>query len=81
MKQVTIRRVSDRGVAKAREIAKERGVPLNTVYAEALEAGLGLKGKPPANGLQVFAADSNFGPGWQDYLTRDLNRIDPEIWR
>jgi hypothetical protein len=80
MKQVTIRKVSDRGVLKAKQLAKERESSLNEVLVEALETGLGVRGQQALNGLEVFAADSDFGPEWEQYLTHDLNRIDEEIW-
>lgn len=81
MNQITIRKVSDRGVERAREMARERGVPLNDIYVEAIEEGLGVRGRKPANGLEVFSGDSDFGSEWENYLNRDLNRIDEEIWR
>lgn len=66
---------------RAREMARERGVPLNDIYVEAIEAGLEIRRQKPSNGLEVFAGDSNFGPEWEDYLNKDLNRIDGEIWQ
>ncbi len=78
MKQITIRKVSERGLALARRMAKEQDVPLNEVLRNAVEKGLGLA---RSNGLEVYAGDSDFGPEWEHYLEKDLNRIDPEIWR
>ena len=78
MKQITIRKVSERGLALARRMAKEQDVPLNEVLRNAVEKGLGLA---RSNGLEVYAGDSDFGPEWERYLEKDLNRIDPEIWR
>ena len=78
MKQVTIRKVSDRGLALARRIAKEQDLSLNEVLRNAVEKGLGV---PKGNGLESYAGDSNFGEGWESYLEKDLKRIDGEIWR
>ena len=78
MKQITIRKVSERGLALARRMAKEQDVPLNEVLRNAVEKGLGLA---RSNGLEVYAGDSDFGPEWEQYLEKDLNRIDPEMWR
>lgn len=81
MNQITIRKVSDRGVDRARKMARERGVSLNEIYVEAIETGLGIRGRKPSNGLEVFSQDSDFGKDWEHYLNRDLNRIDEEIWQ
>jgi hypothetical protein len=81
MKQITVRNVSTRGLKRARELALERSVSLNDVYLDALEKGLGLAEEKPTNGLERFAGDSDFGPKWQQYLEKDLNQIDEEIWR
>ena len=78
IKQVTIRKVSDRGLALARRIAKEQDLSLNEVLRNAVEKGLGV---PKGNGLESYAGDSNFGEGWESYLEKDLKRIDGEIWR
>ena len=78
MKQVTIRKVSDRGLALARRIAKEQDLSLNEVLRNAVEKGLGV---PKGNGLESYAGDSNFGEGWESYLEKDLKRIDVEMWR
>lgn len=78
MKQVTIRKVSDQGLATARRMAKEQDVPLNEILRNAVERGLGV---PRSNGLEVYAGDSEFGPDWEHYLEKDLNRIDREMWK
>lgn len=81
MKQITIRKVSDSGVDRARGLAKEKGVPLNDVFVQALESGLGLTGKAVTNGLEIFSGDSEFGTEWDRYLAEDLQKIDPEVWK
>ena len=78
MKQITIRKVSDRGLALARRMAKEQDLPLNEVLRDAVEKGLGVV---RSNGLERYAGDSTFGPEWDRYLEKDLNRIDQEMWR
>lgn len=78
MKQITIRKVSDRGLALARRLAKEQDLSLNEVLRNAVEKGLGV---PRGNGLESYAGDSDFGEGWENYLEKDLKRIDGEIWR
>ena len=78
MKQVTIRKVSDRSLDVARRLAREQDVPLNEVLRNAVEKGLGVA---RSNGLEIYAADSHFGPEWDQYMENDLNRIDQEMWR
>jgi len=78
MKQVTMRKVSDRGLALARRLAKEQDLSLNEVLRNAVEKGLGV---PRGNGLEIYAGDSSFGEGWESYLEKDLKRIDGEMWR
>lgn len=78
MKQITIRKVSLRGVEQARRLAKEQGIPLNDVLRDAVEKGLGMV---RSNGLEIYSGDSDFGPDWDQYLKNDLNKIDEEMWR
>lgn len=80
MAQLTIRRVDERCVAKAKAEAKRRGVSMNEVLRESLQRGLGVDAEKPPNGLEKFAGDSDFGPDWDGYL-EELNRIDPEDWK
>ncbi|MCC5790019.1 MAG: hypothetical protein JJT75_10305 [Opitutales bacterium] len=80
MKQLTIRRVDERCVAKAKAEAKRRGVSMNEILRESLRRGLELDAEKPRNGLEKFAGDSDFGPEWDEYL-EELNRIDPEDWK
>jgi len=81
MKQITIRKVPDSGVERARGLAKEKGIPLNDVFVQALESGLGLTGKALTNGLEIFSGDSKFGTEWDRYLDDDLQKIDPDVWK
>ena len=80
MNQITVRNLSDRSLAHARELARERGISLNRVLLDALDAGLGLGPEARTNGLEKFAGDSDFGPGWDAYL-EELKRVDPADWR
>jgi hypothetical protein len=80
MKQITVRKVRDGCVAEARRRAKERGVAMNRVLVEALEKGLGMDGERQTNGLEEFAGDSEFGPGWDAYL-EELRLVNPDDWK
>ena len=79
MKQITIRTVKEAAISKAKQRARERGVAMNTVLVEALEAGLGINPEPSTNGLEKFAGDSDFGPEWNSKM-RDLEKLNPEDW-
>ncbi|MEQ1841049.1 MAG: hypothetical protein ABL994_11610 [Verrucomicrobiales bacterium] len=81
MTQVTIRRVEEAWVKKAKEEAARRNISMNQVLVEALARGLGAEGEPlRKNNLDRFAGDSDFGPGWDEFLEKDLKQIDPELW-
>jgi hypothetical protein len=79
MKQVTIRKVKESSISKAKERAREHGVAMNTVLVEALEKGLG-EDSPATNGLEQFAGDSDFGPDW-DSRMEELGKVNPEDWK
>ena len=82
MKQITVRKVNERAIERARELAKHRGVSLNRIYRDAIEKGLGVTETPQRyNDLGKFAGDSDFGPEWDKFLDRDLNRIDEDEWK
>ena len=53
---------------------------MNTVWVEALEKGLEMDGEKRSNGLECFAGDSDFGPGW-DACLEELNQVNPEDWK
>ena len=80
MKQITVRRVQERCIEEAKWLSLQRGVAMNTVLVEALEKGLGLDGEKRPNGLERFAGDSDFGPGWDAHL-EELRRVNPEDWK
>lgn len=82
MKQVTIRRVDKACLDKAKAEAQRRGVSMNEVLRESLRRGLGIAGEPPRKtNLDKYAGDSDFGPNWDDFLDKDLQQIDEELWR
>jgi len=82
MTQVTIRRVEESWVAKAKAEAAERGVSMNQVLVDALRRGLGVEPKKKTNGLERFAGDSRhlYDSDWDAYL-EELNEVNPEDWK
>lgn len=82
MTQLTVRRVDESWVAKAKAVAAERGVSMNTVLLDALAKGLGVNDSPRKNGLEKFAADSpeDFGEDWEETM-EIFNTVDPELWK
>jgi hypothetical protein len=82
MTQVTVRKVEEAWVAKAKKIAEHKGVSMNTVLVEALAKGLGVEGNLRRNGLEKFAADSpdDFGRDWDETM-EVFQTIDPELWK
>ena len=82
MTQVTIRRVDEAWVKKAKEEAKAKGVSMNTVLVDALARGLGVDGKPKTNGLEKFAGTcpEGFGPEFEEAM-KVFEQIDPELWK
>lgn len=81
MVQVTIRRLEEDWVRKAKAEAIRRKVSLNQILVEALRRGLGVDSEPVRKtNLDRYAGDSDFGPEWDEFLERDLKRIDPELW-
>lgn len=81
MTQVTVRKVPDSWVAKAKADAVEKGVSMNQVLVEAIGRGLGVGGEKATNGLERFAGDSTdlFDEGF-DKAMEDCSRIDPRDW-
>jgi hypothetical protein len=81
MTQVTIRRVDEAWVEKARQEAARLKVSMNQVLVDALRKGLGADVEPvrKAN-LDRYAGDSDFGPGWDEFLGKDLQQVDDELW-
>jgi hypothetical protein len=81
MTQVTIRKVEEAWVEKARAEAALRKVSMNQVLAEALRRGLGADTEPVRrNNLDKFAGDSDFGPEWDKFLEKDLKQLDESLW-
>jgi hypothetical protein len=81
MTQVTIRRIEEAWVEKAKEEATRRNVSMNQVLVEALRRGLGADAEPVRkSNLDRYAGDSDLGPEWDEFLEKDLKQIDPELW-
>ena len=81
MTQVTIRRIEEVWVEKAKDEASRRNVSMNQVLVEALRRGLGADAEPVRkSNLDRYAGDSDFGPEWDEFLEKDLTQIDPELW-
>lgn len=82
MTQVTIRRVDESWVAKAKALAAERGVSMNSVLLEAIGKGLGVSGGRKTNGLERFAGvcPDEFGKDW-DKAMEVFEQVDDELWR
>ncbi len=81
MGQLTIRKVDERCVAKAKAEAARRGVSMNEVLREGLRRGLGVDGeRPRRTNLDKYAGDSDFGPDWDRFLDEELKQIDNELW-
>lgn len=82
MTQLTIRRVEEAWVAKAKADAAKRGVSMNQVLVDALARGLGMDGIAKTNGLEEFSGDSkdSFGPEWDAYM-EELKVVNPEDWK
>ena len=76
---MTVKEVKEQWIAKAKAIAADRGVSMNTVLVDALAKGLSVVGSPRRNGLEKFAADSpnDFGRDWEESM-EVFNTIDPE---
>lgn len=82
MTQVTIRQVQEEWVTKAKSVAAEKGVSMNSVLVDALKKGLEVEGKVRRNNLDRFAGDSpdDFGADW-DKTMEVFEVIDEETWK
>lgn len=85
MAQVTIRRVEESWVAKAKADAAERGVSMNQVLVDALQRGLGVGPEKKTNGLERLAGTMTFESKeeetrWDKFIDEELNEIDPDDW-
>lgn len=81
MTQVTIRRVDEAWVAKAKQEAARLNVSMNQVLVDALRRGLGVDTEPVRRrNLDAYAGDSDFGPEWDAFLDKDLKQVDAELW-
>ncbi len=81
MVQVTIRKVDEAWVEKAKREAQRLDVSMNQVLVDALRRGLGISAEPVRkNNLDAYAGDSDFGPAWDVFLDKDLQQLDSELW-
>ena len=81
MTQVTIRRVDEAWVEKAKREAARLKVSMNQVLVDALRRGLGADAEPVRRtNLDRYAGDSDFGPEWDAFLDKDLKQVDAELW-
>jgi len=81
MTQVTIRRIEEAWLEKAKAEAAQRSVSMNQILVEALRRGLGADAEPVRKtNLDRYAGDSDHGPEWDEFLEKDLKQIDPELW-
>ena len=81
MKQITVRRVSEKCLEVAKKKAQDRNVSMNAVLLEALAKGLEVGLDHATNGLEKYAGDSDFGPQWDHFVQVELNKIDPDLWQ
>ena len=81
MTQVTVRRVDERWVAKAKADAAEKGVSMNQVLVEAIGKGLGVDAESKTNGLECFAGDSAnlLDEGFDEAMT-ECSQVDLRDW-
>jgi hypothetical protein len=83
MTQVTVRRIDESWVAKAKAEAVAKGVSMNQILVDALGKGLGVSDEPVRkNNLDRFSGDSpeEFGEEWEESM-KVFNQIDPELWK
>jgi hypothetical protein len=79
--QVTIRRVEEDWIKKAKAEAQAKGISMNEVLRRALAIGLGIGGeRRRKSNLDRYAGDSDFGTEWESYLNKDLQKVDEELW-
>ena len=80
MTQVTVRRVEDDWVARAKAEAAERGVSMNTVLLEALKKVFGEQDEKWTNGLEKLAGTMPPDPEFDEAM-KLFDQIDEELWK
>lgn len=79
--QYTLRGVSERTNLVLRETAIQQGASINETALAVLEKGLGLTTEPVRHhDLDGLAGSWVDDPAF-DKALRDMDRIDPELWR
>ena len=82
MAQLTIRKVEESWVVKAKAEAAERGVSMNRILIDALQRGLGVDVQEKTNGLEKFSGTCPEGFGFEfDEAMKDCSRIDEASWQ
>lgn len=85
MTQVTVRKVEEEWIVKAKHLAAEQGVSMNTVLRNIIAKGLEVDVNTQTNGLEKFAGTMKFGSPeeereWEQFLDVELNQTDKEGW-
>ena len=85
MTQVTVRRIEESWVAKAKAKAADEGVSMNQVLVDAIGKGLGVKSEKKTNGLEKFAGCMPFESEeerkqWEESM-KVFDQIDEELWK
>ncbi len=85
MIQLTIRRVKESWVARAKALAAEHGVSMNQVLVEILGKELGEKDGKNTNGLEEFTGSMPFESEeereqWDESM-KVFDQIDEELWK
>lgn len=81
MAQVTVRGIDEAWLEKAKAEAARRQVSVNQVLVEAVRRGLGADAELlRKSNLDRYAGDSHIGPEWDDFLEKELKRIDSGMW-
>ncbi len=84
MKSITIHELDDDLDALIRDRARREGISLDKTIKKLLEESLGIKPKDEDNRkeefLDIFGAWSEEEACEFDRITRDFEKIDPEVW-
>lgn len=85
MTQVTVRRIEESWVAKAKAKAADEGVSMNQVLVDAIGKGLGVKSENGSNGLGKFAGSMPFESDeerkqWDEHM-EECGRVDQSDWK
>ena len=81
MTQVTVRRVEESWVAKAKAEAAKKGVSMNQVLVDAIRKGLEIEPERRTNGLNELRKElqHHFDEGF-DVAMRECSKVNPLDW-